>query len=66
MTSRATLSGEQPVSASAVAAERPDAETPRALSENEIKETIQAFGEATRKRLNQDLMVSNCMEQIRI
>lgn len=51
MTSRATLSGEQPVSASAVAAERPDAETPRALSENEIKETIQAFGEATRRAI---------------
>ena len=51
MTSRATLSGEQPVSASAVAAERPDAKTPRALSENEIKETIQAFGEATRRAI---------------
>lgn len=51
MTSRATLFGEQPVSASAVAAERPDAETPRALSENEIKETIQAFGEATRRAI---------------
>ena len=43
MTSRATLSGEQPVSASAVAAKRPDAETPRAMSEEEIVETIQAL-----------------------
>ena len=36
MTSRATLSGEQTVSASAIPAERPNAETPRALSEDEI------------------------------
>ena len=51
MTNRATLSGEQTVSASAVPAERPHAETPRALSEAEIKETIQAFGEATRRAI---------------
>ena len=51
MTSRATLSGEQPVSASAVAAKRPDAETPRAMSEEEIVETIQAFGKATRRAI---------------
>lgn len=51
MTNRATLSGEQPVSASAVPAERPDAETPRALSEEEVTETIRAFGEATRRAI---------------
>lgn len=51
MTNRATLSGEQTVSASAVPAERPDAETPRALSEEEINETISAFGEATRRAI---------------
>ena len=51
MTKRATLSGEQIVSASAIPAERPDAETPRALSEDEIKETIIAFGEATRRAI---------------
>ena len=51
MTSRATLSGEQTVSASAIPAERPNAETPRALSEDEILETIKAFGEATRRAI---------------
>ncbi|MFV0559526.1 MAG: NADH-dependent flavin oxidoreductase, partial [Enterococcus sp.] len=51
MTSSATLSGEQIVSASEVAALRPDAQTPRALSEGEILETIQAFGEATRRAI---------------
>lgn len=51
MTKRATLSGEQTVSASAVPAERPGAETPQALSEDEIKETIKAFGEATRRAI---------------
>lgn len=51
MTTRATLSGEQAVSASAIAAERPDAETPRAMSEAEIIETIKAFGEATRRAI---------------
>lgn len=51
MTSRATLSGEQTVSASAIPAERPDAETPRALSDEEVSETIQAFGEATRRAI---------------
>ncbi|MFV0559669.1 MAG: NADH-dependent flavin oxidoreductase, partial [Enterococcus sp.] len=51
MTNSATLSGEQIVSASEVAALRPDAQTPRALSEGEILETIQAFGEATRRAI---------------
>lgn len=51
MSSRATLSGQQTVSASAIAAERPDAEVPRELSQEEILETIQAFGEATRRAI---------------
>lgn len=51
MTTSATLSGKQPVSASAVAAERPEAETPRAMTETEIKETIAAFGEGTRRAI---------------
>ncbi|WP_430611396.1 NADH-dependent flavin oxidoreductase [Enterococcus sp. DIV0876] len=52
MTSSATLSGQQPVSASAVPAERPDAEVPRELSEAEIVETIKAFGDGTRRAIN--------------
>lgn len=51
MTDRATLSGEQPVSASAVAAERPNAETPRAMTTAEIQATIAAFGAATRRAI---------------
>jgi 2,4-dienoyl-CoA reductase-like NADH-dependent reductase (Old Yellow Enzyme family) len=51
MTHRATLSGEQPVSASAVAALRPDAETPRAMTIDEIHATIAAFGVATRRAI---------------
>ncbi|MCS8593244.1 NADH-dependent flavin oxidoreductase [Enterococcus faecium] len=51
MTNRAVLSGEQTVSASAIPAERPGAETPRAMSEEEIVETIQSFGEATRRAI---------------
>lgn len=45
------LLGRQPVSASAVAALRPDADVPRPLTENEIWETIEAFGEATRRAI---------------
>lgn len=51
MTNAATLSGVQPVSASAIAAERPDAETPRAMTTAEIHATITAFGEATRRAI---------------
>ncbi|MFD0898241.1 NADH-dependent flavin oxidoreductase [Loigolactobacillus binensis] len=51
MTNAATLSGVQPVSASAVAAERPDAETPRAMTVAEIHTTIAAFGAATRRAI---------------
>ncbi|CAM4106078.1 NADH-dependent flavin oxidoreductase [Flavobacterium antarcticum] len=41
----------QSVSASAVAAEREDAQTPRAMTTAEIEETIEAFGEATRRAI---------------
>ncbi|BDZ31511.1 NADH-dependent flavin oxidoreductase [Lactiplantibacillus sp. WILCCON 0030] len=51
MTNRATLGGVQTVSASAVAAERPNAETPRAMTDAEVQETIKAFGEATRRAI---------------
>ncbi|KRM86837.1 NADH-dependent flavin oxidoreductase [Lacticaseibacillus thailandensis] len=51
MTNRATLSGEQTVSASAVAAPRPGAETPRAMTVDEIHATVVAFGEATRRAI---------------
>lgn len=51
MTHAATLMGEQPVSASAVAALRPDAEVPRAMAIDEIHDTIKAFGDATRRAI---------------
>lgn len=51
MTNRAVLNGQQPVSASAVAALRPDAETPRAMTIDEIHATIAAFGDATRRAI---------------
>ena len=47
MTNSKILRGQQPVSASAIAAPRPHAETPRALSETEIQQTIQDFADAT-------------------
>lgn len=46
MTNSKILRKEQPVSASSVAAERKHAEIPRALSEDEILEVIEAFKEA--------------------
>lgn len=39
------------VSASAIPAERPGAQTPRALTETEIEEIIDAFGETTRRAI---------------
>lgn len=45
------LFGEQAISASAVAAERENAQTPRAMTEAEILETIAAFGEATHRAI---------------
>lgn len=43
------LTGAQPWSASAVIAGRPNAELPRAMTEDEIWEVIQAFGQACRR-----------------
>ncbi|WP_431188882.1 NADH-dependent flavin oxidoreductase [Furfurilactobacillus milii] len=51
MTNSRILRGHQPVSASAVAALRPHAETPRALSEDEIEQTIADFGAATKRAI---------------
>lgn len=51
MTNSRVLRGEQPVSASAVAAPRDGYEIPRALSDAEIKQTIHDFGEATRRAI---------------
>ncbi|MCH4826241.1 NADH-dependent flavin oxidoreductase [Planococcus halocryophilus] len=51
MSNEKLLKGEQPVSASAVPALRPNAETPREMSHEEIEETIKAFGEATRRAI---------------
>jgi 2,4-dienoyl-CoA reductase-like NADH-dependent reductase (Old Yellow Enzyme family) len=48
----AILRGQQPVSASAIAASFPaDSETPRALTNKEILQTISDFGEATRRAI---------------
>lgn len=47
MTNSRILRGIQPVSASAIPAERPDAEMPRALEEVEIFQLIESFKQAT-------------------
>lgn len=49
--SSTALLGHAPVSASAVPPVRPDAETPRALTHEEVLETIEAFGAATRRAI---------------
>lgn len=49
MTTSKILKGEQPVSASAIRAERPGLETPRALTGAEVLDEIKAFGEAARR-----------------
>ena len=51
MGSRNTLKGAQPVSDSAVAPLRNNAEEPRALEEEEVTELVQAFGDATRRAI---------------
>lgn len=51
MSNSATLGGQQPVSASAVAAPREGFETPRALTEEEVEQTIRDFGQATRRAI---------------
>ena len=52
MTDSSVLNGRQPVSASAIAAERPQAELPRALSEKEIWDLIEDFKAATRRAID--------------
>ncbi|NBD28169.1 NADH-dependent flavin oxidoreductase [Paenibacillus glycinis] len=47
----ALIEGKQPISASGVAAERPDSAVPREMTEDEIEATIQAFGDATRRAI---------------
>ncbi|MEK4229861.1 NADH-dependent flavin oxidoreductase [Solibacillus sp. FSL H8-0538] len=51
MSNSKLLNGKTPVSASTVAALRPNAETPRALSTQEIDDTIQHFADATRRAI---------------
>lgn len=51
MSSKEILRGQQPVSASAVKATRQNSQTPRALSEAEVEQTIKDFGEATRRAI---------------
>lgn len=51
MGSAATLKGEQPVSASTVPSNRPAAEIPRALSDEEVRDAVTAFGESVRRAI---------------
>ncbi|ANU26163.1 NADH-dependent flavin oxidoreductase [Planococcus versutus] len=51
MSNEDLLKGNKPVSASAVAALRPNAATPREMNSEEIEATIEAFGEATRRAI---------------
>lgn len=51
MTNSSVLKGTQPVSASAVPAERPDSKMPRELQEEEIIEIIESFVQATKRAI---------------
>lgn len=51
MTNSTILRGTQPVSASAVPAERPDAETPRELTEDEVIGLIESYQQATERAI---------------
>lgn len=51
MTNRNILGGQQPVSASAIAAERPNAEVPRALTSDEVSQLIKDFQAATKRAI---------------
>ncbi|GAB5056691.1 NADH-dependent flavin oxidoreductase [Companilactobacillus alimentarius] len=51
MSNSKILRGTQPVSASPVAALRPNAETPRELTEDEIEQIIEDFGQATSRAI---------------
>ena len=50
--SPASLLGHAPLCPSAVPALRPDADVPRAMSDTEIRQTIEAFGESTRRAVD--------------
>ncbi|APX73236.1 NADH-dependent flavin oxidoreductase [Companilactobacillus allii] len=52
MTNSGVLHGVQPVSASAVSAQRKDSQVPRAMEENEIKELIENFKKATQRAID--------------
>jgi 2,4-dienoyl-CoA reductase-like NADH-dependent reductase (Old Yellow Enzyme family) len=49
--SPASLLGHPPLSASAIAAERPGADLPREMTEGEIEQTIKAFGQAAKRAI---------------
>ncbi|MGT2935667.1 NADH-dependent flavin oxidoreductase [Streptococcus castoreus] len=51
MSSTAILRGTQPVSASAIPAPRPNAETPRELTSEEVQKIVDDFGQATRRAI---------------
>ncbi|SFE52824.1 NADH-dependent flavin oxidoreductase [Trichococcus pasteurii] len=51
MTDSSVLRGVQPVAPSAIAAERPNAETPRALAGDEVLDLIENFKAATRRAI---------------
>lgn len=51
MTNSTVLRGVKPVSASSIPAERPDAETPRELTSQEVQEIVENFGYATRRAI---------------
>lgn len=51
MTNSSVLRGTQPVSASAIPAERPNAETPRELTEEDILTIIENFKQATKRAI---------------
>lgn len=51
MTNSKILRGEQPVSASGIAAERANAETPREMTNDEILQLIEDFSEATKRAI---------------
>lgn len=51
MTNKAVLAGKQPVAPSAIAAERPNAEIPREMSDEEINKAIKAFGNAAHRAI---------------
>ncbi|CAH0417822.1 NADH-dependent flavin oxidoreductase [Periweissella ghanensis] len=52
MTNSTILRGLEPVSASAIPAENPHAQTPHALTEPEVTALIAAFGDATRRAIS--------------